>query len=90
MSVWSRGTQLSWNSTLLDSFERPLISDNSRVKNKASYIIQWVENNKKVEEISAEKNILQLVQAAEEAAETARSPTYANLCTVLPNLAGKC
>ena len=39
---------------------------------------------------SSEKIILQLVQAAEEAAEAARSPTYANSCTVLPNLAGKC
>ena len=39
---------------------------------------------------SSEKIILQLVQAAEEATEAARSPTYANSCTVLPNLAGKC
>ena len=39
---------------------------------------------------SSEKIILQLVQAAEEAAEAARSPTHGILCTVLPNLAGKC
>ena len=48
-------------------------------------------NDPKFEKFPIKKKfILRLVRAGEEAAEAALSPTYANSCTVLPNLADKC
>ena len=70
--------------------ERILISDDSGVGKKHNTSHSGQKTAKEWKKFQFRKNYFQLVQAAEEAAEAARSPTYANSCTVLPNLAGKC